>query len=75
MSAEALQGFVDRIERLNEEITGLTDDRKDVYNEAKSEGFDKKVLAAVIRRRAMERELLKTHDALLATYEEALANG
>ena len=45
-SATALLGYVERVERLDEEIGGLTDDRKEVYGEAKGQGFD----AAILRR-------------------------
>ena len=42
IAGDRLRSFVERIERLEEEIKGLTDDKKDIYAEAKGEGFDVK---------------------------------
>ena len=46
---EHLRSFVDRIERLNEERDALTADIREVYSEAKGQGFDTKVLRRVVR--------------------------
>lgn len=52
-NAEAhLSSFISRVERLEEERKGLSDDIKDVYAEAKSNGFNVKALKALIRRKA-----------------------
>lgn len=67
-----LLGFVERFERLTEEIGGLTADRKEVMDEAKSSGFDTKTLRNAIRRRAMDAATRQEQDALLELYEEAL---
>lgn len=72
VAEDQLIQFVERIEHLNEEIDGLTGDRKDIFNEAKANGFDKKVLATVIRRRKLAREEKQEQDALLDLYERAL---
>jgi len=69
-----LKSFVDRLERLDEEKTAITDDIKDVYNEAASQGFDKKVLRALIRRRKQDANELAEFEALLDTYRHALGD-
>ena len=72
VSAEQLRLFIERIERLEEEKRGLGDDVKDVYNEAKSSGFDTKTMRHVIRLRRMEKHHRDEADALLETYRAAL---
>lgn len=67
-----LKAFVERIERLEEKKAAISGDIKDVYAEAKGNGFCAKTLKEIIKRRAMaEHERLK-RDSLLATYEHAL---
>lgn len=65
--------FCERFERLSEEIGALSDDRKEVMAEAKESGFDTKILRTAIRRRAMGAGEREDADALLETYETALA--
>lgn len=69
---EHLFAFVERVERLSEEIVALGDDRKEVYDEAKANGFDVKILREVIRRRGADKADLQEHDALLDLYERAV---
>ena len=69
---DRLVSLVERIERINEEIAGLTEDRKDIMIEAKSAGFDTKAINHVIKLRkknASEREL---EEELFTTYEHAV---
>jgi uncharacterized protein (UPF0335 family) len=47
VSAEQLRLFIERIERLEEEKKGISDDIKDVYNEAKSTGYEAPLLAVM----------------------------
>jgi uncharacterized protein (UPF0335 family) len=68
----SLEKFVDRIERLAEEKDALQEDIKNVYAELESQGFDKKVVRTLIRRRKKDREELEQEDGLLNTYEAAL---
>jgi uncharacterized protein (UPF0335 family) len=72
VSAEQLRLFIERIERLEEEKRGIADDVKDTYAEAKSTGFDPKIMRAIIRLRKMEKHALDEQDALLETYRAAL---
>lgn len=71
-SATALLSFVERYERLTEEIDGLGDDRKEVMGEAKATGFDSKTLRKVIARRKMDPSARTEGDALLELYEETV---
>ncbi|RSY83141.1 DUF2312 domain-containing protein [Sphingomonas koreensis] len=72
ISAEQLRLLIERIERLEEEKRGISDDIKDIYSEAKSTGFDAKAIREVIRLRKMEKHQLDERDALLETYRAAL---
>jgi uncharacterized protein (UPF0335 family) len=69
---DRLRLLIERIERLNEEKKGIQDDIKDVYAEAKSVGYDTKILRAVIRLRAMKPDDRAEYQAILDTYCAAL---
>lgn len=68
-AAEQLKKFVERIERVEDEISGLQQDRKDIYSEAKGTGFDVKVLRKLISRRKRDRAVLQEEEAILELYE------
>lgn len=72
VAADQLRQFIERIERLEEEKKGLSDDVRDVYSEAKSNGFDPKIMRQIIKLRGMETHTRQEADALLETYREAL---
>ena len=72
VSADQLRLFVERIERLEDEKQGMADDIRDVYQEAKSQGYDAKTMRAIIRLRKMEKHARQEADALLETYRAAL---
>lgn len=67
-----LRAFVERAERLNEEIKCLNDDKKDLYGEAKSMGFDVKVLKQVLAIRRQDKDERLEQEAILDTYLLAL---
>lgn len=72
VAADQLRAFISRIERLDEEIKGLNEDKSDIYKEAKSQGFDPKVMRrviAIMKKDAAERQ---EEDAILAMYLSAL---
>lgn len=73
-SWSALLSYVERYERLTEEIDGLGDDRKEVVGEAKATGFDTKTLRKVLARRKMDPAVRQESDALVELYEEAIRN-
>jgi uncharacterized protein (UPF0335 family) len=72
IAADRLKSFVERIERLNEEKATIGGDIREVFAEAKSAGYDTKMLRQVIRRRAMDSADRQEQDELLAVYARAL---
>jgi uncharacterized protein (UPF0335 family) len=69
---ERLRLLIERIERLEEEKKGISDDIKDVYAEAKAVGYDVKVLRQVIRLRKMKPDDRREMEAVLDAYMAAL---
>jgi uncharacterized protein (UPF0335 family) len=67
-----LKAFVERIERLEEEKKTIADDVRDVYAEAKANGFDAKALRTVVRLRKLDADERKEQEAILETYMHAL---
>ena len=72
VAADQLRLFIERIERLEEEKKGIADDIKDVYLEAKGQGYDPKTMRAIVRLRKMEKDARDEAEALLETYKAAL---
>jgi uncharacterized protein (UPF0335 family) len=72
IAADRLRSLVDRIERLEEERKALSGDIKDIYLEAKSAGFDIKVLRQLIRIRKQEAADVEEQETLLDVYRRAL---
>lgn len=69
-----LRSIVQRIETLEEEKAALASDIREVYAEAKGDGFDVKALREVIRRRKQDRAELQELDALVELYTAALGD-
>jgi uncharacterized protein (UPF0335 family) len=69
---DQLKAFVERVERLEEEKKAIADDIRDVYAEAKVNGFDVKALRAVVRLRKQDANERKEEEAILETYLHAL---
>jgi len=69
---EQLKAFVERIERLEEEKKTIADDIRDVYGEAKGNGFDVTALRAVIKLRKQDTNERSEQAAILDTYMAAL---
>lgn len=72
ISADQLRLYLERIERLEEEKRGITDDIRDVYSEAKSNGYDAKVMRQIVKLRRMEAHARQEWEAVLETYKDAL---
>lgn len=72
VAADQLRSFVERIERVDEEVTKLKTDRREILAEAKGNGFDTKVLKKIIRDRKRDREELQEERAIMEIYEHAL---
>jgi uncharacterized protein (UPF0335 family) len=67
-----LKSFIQRIERLEEERSALTADIREVYSEAKGQGFDTKIMRQVIRMRKLDTADLQEQEAVLDLYLSAL---
>jgi uncharacterized protein (UPF0335 family) len=68
VAAGQLRSLIERIERLEEEKKAIADDIKDVYGEAKANGFDTKVLRQVVRIRKQDQAERQEQEALLDLY-------
>jgi uncharacterized protein (UPF0335 family) len=71
-TGERLLRFIERIERLEEEKKAVMDDIKEVYQEAKVNGFDTKAIRQIIKLRKMSREKREEERAILDTYLHAI---
>jgi uncharacterized protein (UPF0335 family) len=69
---DQLKAFVERVEKLEEEKKAIADDIRDVYAEAKGNGFDTKALRSVVRLRKQDVNERKEQEAILETYMHAL---
>ena len=69
---DQLRLFIERAERMLEEAKGIRDDLKDIYLEAKSQGYDPAIMKEIIKRRAMDRQKLAEREALIETYSAQL---
>ena len=69
---DQLKAFVERIERLEEEKKAISDDIRDVYAEAKGNGYDVKAMRSVVRLRKQDKDERAEHEAVLETYMHAL---
>ena len=72
VAQDQLRSFVERIERLEEEKKTITEDIKDVYAEAKGNGFDTKILRKVISLRKQDADERQEQEAILDLYLQAL---
>ena len=69
---DQLRAFIERVERLEEEKKALADDIRDVFAEAKGNGFDVKALRAVIKLRKQNVDERREHETIVETYLHAL---
>ena len=67
-----LKAFIERIERLEEEKKAIADDIRDVYGEAKANGFDVKALRTIVRLRKQDADERREQETILETYMHAL---
>ena len=73
VAAARLKSIVERIENLETQKRDLSSDIKDIYTEAKSAGFDPKIIRALVAERRKDAEEVETLATLLETYRKALA--
>jgi len=72
LAADQLRSIIERVERLEEEKKTFTDDIRDVYAEAKGNGYDVKALRTIVRMRAMDDEKRRNEETVLESYMLAL---
>jgi uncharacterized protein (UPF0335 family) len=72
VAADQLKSFVERIERLEEEKAGIAGDIKEIYAEAKGNGFDTKVMRKIISLRKKDHAERQEEEAILELYLQAL---
>ena len=72
MTNNQLQSIVERIERLEEEKAVIAEDIKEVYKEAKGNGFDTKIIKKIVAMRKQDAAKVKEEQAILALYMDAL---
>ncbi|MBV8103915.1 MAG: DUF2312 domain-containing protein [Hyphomicrobiales bacterium] len=72
VNAGHLRAFIERIERLEEEKKALADDIKDVYGEAKANGFDTRIMRKIVSIRRQDRDKRIEEETILGLYLAAL---
>ena len=72
IAGERLRSFIDRIERLEEEKAALSADIREVYSEAKANGFDTKIMRQVLKLRKLDKDDRQEQEHLLDLYLRAL---
>lgn len=72
IAADEVRLLIERIETVESEIEDKKDDRKDIYLEAKSRGYNTKILRAIVAIRKMDPDKRKEYEAELETYMGAL---
>ncbi len=72
IAGEQLLRFIDRIERLEEEKAEVATQVREVYAEAKSQGFDPKIMRLIVRLRKRDPNDIEEEEAILHLYKQAL---
>lgn len=72
IASEQLKSYIERIERLEEEKANLQADVKEIYAEAKGNGFDTKIMRQILRLRKMDHDDRQEQEHLLDLYKRAL---
>jgi uncharacterized protein (UPF0335 family) len=72
VAQDQLRAFIERVERMNEEAAAIKSDIKEIFDEARGNGFDVKVMKRIIRMRAQDANELREESAILALYMRAL---
>ena len=72
IAGDRLKSFIERIERLEEEKKALAEDIKEVYAEAKGNGFDVKIIRQIIKIRKLDSNDRDEQEALLDVYMRAI---
>lgn len=72
MAVDQLRSIIQRVEKLNEEKDAITADIREVYNEAKGNGFDTKAIREIIKQRKLDAADREEQELILDTYKRAL---
>jgi uncharacterized protein (UPF0335 family) len=72
IAGDRLRSFVERIERIDEDLKAMNEDKKGIFAEAKGEGFDVKILKEIIRLRKEDQQERDEHETLLDLYLRAI---
>ena len=72
IAIEQLKQYISRIERLNSDKAEVADDIKQVFDEAKANGFDTKIMKQVIKLKKLDKDSLAEQEAILELYRSAL---
>jgi uncharacterized protein (UPF0335 family) len=72
ISAGQLRSFIEKLENLEQDKAEISETIRDVYAEAKSEGFDVKVMRQLLKLRRMKKEELAEQEELLDLYRQAV---
>ena len=72
VAGDQLRAIVERIEHIEEEIKELNEGKREIFQEAKSNGFDVKVLREIVRLRKQDQKEREEHESLLEVYMRAI---
>ena len=72
VAGDRIRSFIERVEHIEEEIKALNEGKKEVFAEAKGEGFDVKVLKEILRLRKQDKDERDEQDSLLDLYMQAM---
>ena len=72
IAVDQLKQYISKIERLESDKADISDDINQVYDEAKANGFDTKIMKKVVRLKRMDRDSLAEEEAILDLYRSAL---
>ncbi len=72
IAGDRIRAFVERIEHIEEELKALNEGKKEVFAEAKGDGFDVKILKEIIRLRKQDKDERDEHETLLDLYMRAM---
>ncbi|MDB5512845.1 MAG: hypothetical protein JWR08_2328 [Enterovirga sp.] len=72
IAGNRVRSFVERVEQLEAEIAELNEGKKEVFLEAKGEGFDVKILKEIIKLRKLDKDERDEHETLLDVYMRAM---
>ncbi|MBF0152365.1 MAG: DUF2312 domain-containing protein [Magnetococcales bacterium] len=72
VSGEILMSYIERLERLEEEKVAVTDSIRDVFQEAKGNGFDVPAMRELLKLRKLDREEADERDVILDIYKKAI---